>query len=98
MAVAADLHVISHIIFYCYAPSGARDREVLYTELGSIIATAPRPLLLSVDFYCTLDPLMDCSHLTPLQAHDSKAQRSLLSDCVVVYALVDEAIRDWDEK
>ena len=41
---------------------------------------------------------MDRSYLTPLQTHDSKALRSLLSDCVLVYALDDQALRAWDEK
>ena len=41
---------------------------------------------------------MDRSYLTPLQAHDSKSLRSLLSDCVLVDALDDEALRARDEK
>ena len=81
-----------------YAPSGVRDQEALFTELGPIIATAPRPLLLSGDFNCTLGPLINRLYLTPLLDHDSKALRSLLSDCVLVYALDDQALRAWDEK
>ena len=72
MAVTADLHGISHIIFNCYTPSGSRDREALFTELGPIIDTAPGFLLRSGGYNLTLDPMMDCAYLTLLQAHDPK--------------------------
>ena len=41
---------------------------------------------------------MDRSYLTPLQARNSKALRSLLSDCVLIDAFDDENLRARDEK